>query len=99
MQVSVRVKPGSSRTKVGGSYPPDDGAALIVAVQAPAVDGQATQAALKAVAKALKVPTSQISLVSGRTSRTKVLEIPDTSATTWQALLATGQVTTGTGKA
>jgi uncharacterized protein len=67
------VKPGASRTKVGGRYGDD---ALIVAVQAPAVDGRATEGALKAVAKVLGCPNRDVSLVSGATSRTKVVDIP-----------------------
>ena len=44
MRVTVRVRPGASRTRVGGSF--GDGAqrALVVAVSARAVDGAATQA-------------------------------------------------------
>ena len=52
-------------------------AALVVAVQAPAVDGRATTAALAALAKALGCPARQVTLVGGATSRTKVVEVPD----------------------
>lgn len=67
------MKPGSSRTRVGGSF----GDALVVAVSAPAVDGRATEAALRAVAEAFRVRRADVSLVSGATSRTKVIELPD----------------------
>jgi uncharacterized protein YggU (UPF0235/DUF167 family) len=56
---------------VGGRY----GQALVVAVTAPAVDGRATDAALKAVATALQVSPRDLRLVTGATSRTKVIEI------------------------
>jgi len=59
---------------VGGRYGED---VLVVAVQAPAVDGRATAAALKALAEALGVPVRDVNLVSGATSRTKLVEIPD----------------------
>jgi uncharacterized protein len=49
----------------------------VVAVQVPAVDGRATAAALDAVAKALGCRTRDVTLVSGATSRTKVIEVPD----------------------
>ena len=62
---------------MGGRYGDD---ALVVAVQAPAVDGRATQAALKALAKALKCPAREVVLVTGATSRTKLVEVPDGSA-------------------
>ncbi len=57
---------------VGGEH--DD--ALVVAVTARAVDGKATEAALRAVADALGVPRRDVSLVSGATSRRKVVEVP-----------------------
>lgn len=69
----MRVRPGASRTAVGGSY---DGA-LVVKVNARAVEGAATEAVLRAVAEALGVRRREVSLVSGATSRTKVLEVPD----------------------
>ncbi|HEX5510422.1 MAG TPA: DUF167 domain-containing protein [Actinomycetales bacterium] len=71
MRFSIRVRPGSSRTAVGGTH--DD--ALVVRVTARAVDGAATQAALDAVAAALGVRRRQVALVSGATSRTKVVEV------------------------
>lgn len=47
----------------------------MVAVTAPPVDGRATQAALKALAQAFDVPLRELTLVSGTTSRTKIVEI------------------------
>jgi uncharacterized protein YggU (UPF0235/DUF167 family) len=69
---AVRVKPGASRTRVGGRFDGPHGTALIVAVAAPAVDGRATEAALRAVADALGVRRVDISLRSGSTSRDKL---------------------------
>jgi hypothetical protein len=70
-RVAIRVKPGSSRTRVGGTY----GDAIIVAVSAKAVDGKATEAALVALADALDVSRRDVRLVSGATSRSKVVEV------------------------
>jgi uncharacterized protein YggU (UPF0235/DUF167 family) len=78
MRVSVRVKPGASRTKVGGQYgevSPGQGAVLIVFVAERAVDGAATEGVLKAVATAFGLRRADVDLVRGRTSRTKVLEL------------------------
>jgi len=78
MRVSVRVKPGASRPKVGGQYGDgSDGQApvLIVSVAPRAVDGAATEAVLKAVAKAFDLRRADVGLVSGMTSRTKVVEL------------------------
>ena len=74
-KVTVRVKPGSARARVGGSY--GDAGALIVAVTERAVDGRATAAALRAVAAALGVPRSSVTLLTGATSRDKVLLVRD----------------------
>ena len=84
MRGTWRVRPGASRTSVGGNH---DGA-LIVAVNAPAVEGRATAAALKALAKELGVPPSAITLVHGATSKTKVVDVPDAAAPVVEMLLA-----------
>ena len=71
LRFPVRVRPGAARSRVGGSY---DGA-LLVRVCARAVDGRATDATLAAVAGALGVRRRDVTLVTGATSRTKVLEV------------------------
>jgi uncharacterized protein len=81
MRVSVRVKPGASRTRVGGQYGEasvGQRAVLIVFVAQRAVDGAATEGVLRAVAKAFGLRRADVELASagmGRTSRTKVLEL------------------------
>lgn len=75
MRVTVRVRPGASRTRVGGSYGAGVDAALAVAVVARAVDGAATAAVIEAVADAFGVRRRDVALVTGATSRTKVLEV------------------------
>ncbi len=71
MRVAIRVRPGATRTRVGGTY----GTALVVKVAARAVGGKATEAALAAVAAALGVRRREIRLVSGAMSRDKVVEV------------------------
>ena len=73
--VSVRVKPGSSRTRVGGSYPGPYGPALVVEVTARAVDGRATDAARQALARALGVRPADVTLRTGATGRDKVFAV------------------------
>jgi uncharacterized protein YggU (UPF0235/DUF167 family) len=77
MNVVVRVKPGASRTRVGGSHPGPHGPALLIVVNAPAVDGRATEAARKALAAALGVRPKDVSLKIGATSRDKIFTIDD----------------------
>jgi hypothetical protein len=75
LMFAVRVKPGASRTRVGGRYDGAGGPALVVAVTARAVDGAATAAVLGAVAESLGLRRSAVRLRSGRTSRDKVLAV------------------------
>ena len=73
MKLPIRVKPGFAHVLVGGSHHGE----LVVRVTERAVDGPATTGALKAVAEALGLRPYEVTLVSGLTSRSKVLEIPD----------------------
>lgn len=67
----VHATPGAKRVAVGGQH---DGA-LRVSVTAPADQGRANQAIIKALAKALGIKPRQIELVSGNIHRRKVFRI------------------------
>ena len=56
---------------VGGKH----GDSLVVAVTARAVDGKATEAALRAIADAFDVRRREVTLVTGATSRDKIVDI------------------------
>jgi uncharacterized protein (TIGR00251 family) len=84
VRLTIRVRPGAGRTAVGGAH---DGA-LVVRVAAPAVDGRATEAALAAVADAFGVRRRDVVLVTGATSRTKVVDVDGDHAEALAALLA-----------
>ena len=73
MQYTVRVKPGSRK----GPLVETDAEGLIVYVRERAVDGAATAATLRALADALAVRPRFVTLVSGATSRDKVVEVAD----------------------
>ncbi|MGQ0841043.1 DUF167 domain-containing protein [Actinokineospora sp.] len=90
MRFAVRVKPGSRRARVGGRWPAD-GAALVVAVAAPAVAGKAHDAVRRALAAAFGVRGQDVLIVTGDRGRDKVIEIdpaPDDAAATLDRLLA-----------
>lgn len=88
MRITVRVKPGSSRPAVGGSYEAPDGPQLVVAVTVRAVDGKATAATLRAVADAFGVHRRAVTLVSGERSRTKILDVASADPHRLATLLA-----------
>lgn len=67
----VRVQPRASRTEVAGTQQ----GALKVRLQAPPVDGAANEALVDFLAESLGVPRRMVRIVSGATSRTKVVEV------------------------
>jgi uncharacterized protein YggU (UPF0235/DUF167 family) len=75
--VAVRVKPGSSRARVGGRYDGPHGPAVVVAVNAPPVDGRATEAARVALADALRIRPASVALRAGAASRDKIFSIAE----------------------
>lgn len=84
MRVTIRVRPGTRRTGVGGAH---DGA-LVVRVAARAVGGEATEAALTAVAEAFGVRRRAVTLAAGATSRTKVVDVDGGTPAVLDSLLA-----------
>ncbi|RZU52965.1 hypothetical protein EV385_4849 [Krasilnikovia cinnamomea] len=97
VSVPVRVRPGAGRTRVGGRYDGPHGPALIIAVGAPAVDGKATEAVRRALADALGVRPSAVTLRLGATSRDKVFTVDSDAADLAPRLAALRDGATGTG--
>lgn len=83
VRFSIRVRPGSARTGVGGEH---DGA-LVVRVTARAVEGRATEAALAAIAEAFGVRRRAVTLVAGATSRTKIIDVAGAEPAALERLL------------
>lgn len=67
----VRVQPRASRTEVAGTQQ----GALKVRLQAPPVDGAANEALVEFLADSLGVPRRMVQIVSGASSRTKLVEV------------------------
>lgn len=91
VRVGIHVRPGSSRTSVGGEF---DGA-LVVRVAEPAEGGRATEAALRAVVVALRLPRRSVTLVRGTTSRNKIVDIDVDGDDTTCVALAIGRLRSG----
>ena len=73
--LSVRVTPGAKRNAVDGLW---NETHLKVALQAPAVDGKANEALIDFLSETLKVKKKNIFIVTGQTSRCKVILIEQT---------------------
>lgn len=72
MQINVRATPRARQNRVI-----IDGDVVRVYTTAVAVDGAANDAVVKLLAEYYHVPKSQIKIVRGTTSRTKIIEIPE----------------------
>ncbi len=78
MRIFVKAKP---RAKKEGIIPPQaglfaDGEEIYtVSVKEPPEDGKANEAIVRVLAKHFKVPKSQVRIISGQTSKKKVVEI------------------------
>jgi uncharacterized protein (TIGR00251 family) len=71
MKIFVRVKVKSKQETVEKI----DASHFKVFVKAPAKEGKANQAVIKALSKHFKVPQSQIEIISGQASRQKIVDI------------------------
>ena len=82
--LDIRVIPRSPRTSVDGMR----GAAILVRLAAPPVDGAANDALIAFLSAALDIPRRQITIVSGERSRDKRVRITgiETAAATSQLL-------------
>lgn len=69
--LAVRVQPRASRTELGPSL----GAELKVRISAPPVDDAANEELVRFLARQLGCPRSQVRLLRGRTSRSKLIGI------------------------
>jgi uncharacterized protein (TIGR00251 family) len=84
VRFTVRVQPRAPRSKVDGVH----AGALRVRLAAPPVDGAANEELIALLAEQLRVPKRAISIVSGGTSRTKLIQIEGVTVAGVQALAA-----------
>jgi len=80
MRLAVRLTPKGGRDAADGWAADAEGRPYLkVRVSAPPVDGAANAALISFMAKALKRPRASVRIVSGDTSRLKMIEIEDLS--------------------
>jgi hypothetical protein len=72
MKIQVKVKPNSKTEELGRA-----GDSFILKVKEPAREGKANQAVIKLLAEHFSVPKSQVRILSGFKSRTKVIEVAE----------------------
>ena len=69
--IKVKIVPGSSKDKIIGVY--ND--ALKIAIAAPPVEGKANKKCIAYLAKYFEVAKSKIEIISGQTSKNKLIKI------------------------
>ena len=79
----MRVVPRASRNELSGLH----GDAIRIRLTAPPVDGAANEALTKYLADLLSVPRRDIDIISGHSSRTKVIAVHGISPQELRALL------------
>jgi uncharacterized protein (TIGR00251 family) len=82
VRFSVRLQPRASKNEIAGL----SGAALKVRVTAPPVDGLANEALIELLSRALHTSRRNVCIVSGHTSRTKLIEISEANLESVQRL-------------
>jgi uncharacterized protein (TIGR00251 family) len=70
-RITVKVHPRAMRTGLAGRH----GDAWKLDLAAPPVDGKANQECIRFFAQLARVPQSSVRIVTGHTSRTKIIEI------------------------
>jgi uncharacterized protein len=74
--IKLRVQPRASRTEIVGEH----AGAIKLRVAAPPVDGKANEECRRFLAKLLKVGATSIEIISGDSSREKVIRVSNMSA-------------------
>jgi len=76
MRISIKVIPNAKQNEIAEGGFDESGARILkVRVNQPPEDGKANKAAIDLLAKYLKVKKSAVSIISGETSRNKIIEI------------------------
>lgn len=81
--LSIRIQPRASKNELVRR----EGGGLKIRLTAPPVDGAANEALIRFLADTLSVPKSQVEIISGHTSRDKIVRVHGTSEVEAERLL------------
>ena len=87
--LAVRAQPGAKKTAIVGIYGEGSDAQVKIAVQAPPVEGRANQALIAFLADFCSLSRSNVVLVSGESSRSKVFLLRGLTPAQVQSALST----------
>lgn len=87
-KLMIKVTPRAKKTEISGFL--EDGT-IKVRLNAPPVDGKANKELIRFLAELLRVPKSSIQIVSGKTSRRKIVHIEGCDPRSVQAILTSHQ--------
>jgi hypothetical protein len=69
--IKIKVEPRSSKSEIVGPY----GDGIKVKLTSPPVDGKANKELIELLSKELKIPRKNIEIISGQSSKNKVVKI------------------------
>lgn len=81
-KITVRVIPNASRSEIVGR----EGSVWKIRLAAPPIDGKANEALIRFLADALDVAPSQIDVLKGQSTKTKLIAVPMVEADVLAAL-------------
>ena len=73
MKITIRVQPNAKTSEIIGCVE----GIWKIKLKAPATEGKANDALVRFIAKHSSVSPSEIRIIRGKTSRTKLIELPD----------------------
>jgi len=87
VRFTVRLQPRASRNEIVGLQ----GSSLRIRVTAPPVDGLANEALIAFLSDSLGVPRRNVCIVTGLSSRTKIVEVSEVNLKAVQRLASEGE--------
>lgn len=83
LMIAIRISPNARKSEILGWF----GEEIKIKIAAPAVDGKANQALIHFLSKSLGISQADITIVRGHTSRSKIIQIPQSAETKLRQLV------------